>query len=272
MRHSTLVPALAPISPRDLDARVTGVYVRGRRFVYAITADRLHATVVWGTIDEAEARDMTAAWGATTGAPPHRSLFDASAMRATDGAAFEVVRTYLATGAVASGARRQAVVCGESFGGAIVTGYFTRFPPPFPFQLFERRADALAWLGGPDDTAALERLIAEVGGGVDAVVGGLRTWLDAVALDAVCLDAAARHLGVTGRTLQRHLAAAGTRFADEVARAQVARAQRLMLDPDATLTAIALEVGCASASTFSELFRRVTGEPPSQWRRRYLSA
>jgi len=87
----------------------------------------------------------------------------------------------------------------------------------------------------------------------------------------VALDVAARALGVTGRTLQRHLAASNTRFTDEVARAQVARAQRLMLDPDAKLGAIALEIGCASASTFSELFRRVTGETPSQWRRRHLA-
>jgi len=259
------------IAQSELGPAVTDVYVRGRRFVYAITPNGLHATLVWGVLDEAEALAMTQAWAATAGAPPHVSLFDASAMRSADGAAFEVVRQFLTVGhgAAASGIRRQAVVCGENFGGAIVIGYFTRFPPPFEIQIFERRATALGWLGGFDD-AVIAQLVSEVGGSVDEIVAGLRTWLDAGPLEDVALDAAARQLGVTGRTLQRHLAAANTRFTDEVARAQVARAQRLMLDPEAKLGAIALEIGCASASTFSELFRRVTGETPSEWRRRHL--
>jgi len=272
--HATFVArvVMRAIAHSELGPAATDVYVRGRRFVYAVLASGLHATIVWGVIDEAEAIAMTQAWAATAGARSHVSLFDASALRSVDGAAFEVVRQYLTAGqgADASGIRRQAIVCGENFGGAIVIGYFTRFPPPFEIQIFERRATALAWLGGFDEKV-IEHLVAEVGGGVDELVASLRGWLDASPLEAVALDVAARQLGVTGRTLQRHLAAANTRFTDEVARAQVARAQRLMLDPDAKLGAIALEVGCASASTFSELFRRVTGETPSQWRRRHLA-
>jgi len=266
---------MRPIAKRDLDPADTGVYLLGRRFVYVVADSGLHATIVWGAIDEAEAIAMTEAWAATAGAAPHVSLFDASAMLSADGAAYEAVRAFLAElhggGPQASGIRRQAIVCGENFAGAIVLGYFTRFPPPFEIQIFERRAAALGWLGCPDDAAPLDAVTAAVGGGVDALVAGLRTWLDAGPLDAVALDVAARHLGVTARTLQRRLAAAGTRFSHEVARAQVARAQRLMLDPEAKLAAIALEVGCASPSTFSELFRRVTGETPTEWRRRHLA-
>ncbi len=42
----------------------------------------------------------------------------------------------------------------------------------------------------------------------------------------------------------------------------------MMMDPEVKLITVATEVGCASASTFSELFHRVTGETPSAWRRR----
>jgi len=69
------------------------------------------------------------------------------------------------------------------------------------------------------------------------------------------------------RTLQRRLAEAGTRFATELGRARVAKAQHLMRTTDLKLSAIALDIGCATQSSFSDLFRRITGRTPSEWRR-----
>jgi AraC-like DNA-binding protein len=101
-----------------------------------------------------------------------------------------------------------------------------------------------------------------------AELARLRAWFEEVSLERATIEAAAAGLAVGPRTLQRRLSAAGTRFATELAHAKVARAQRLMRDPARRLSDVALEVGCATPSAFSDLYRRMTGESPSQWRRR----
>ena len=46
-------------------------------------------------------------------------------------------------------------------------------------------------------------------------------------------------------------------------------AKRRMLDSDAALKLIALDVGFASPQQFSTVFRRIVGEAPSAWRERH---
>lgn len=79
----------------------------------------------------------------------------------------------------------------------------------------------------------------------------------------------ARTLGLSARSLQRRLRALGTTFQAESGAARVREAQAMMLTSDASLTAIAFDVGCASTQHFSTLFRRVTGQSPSAWRARH---
>jgi AraC-like DNA-binding protein len=257
-----------------LTSDAVGVYVRHRNFVYVVSDDGLHATLVCGAFDEAAATAVCAVWGATAGAAPHPSLFDVSMLVTADVRAFGVIQRFLGgiQQVVARDVHRQAIVCGPTLGAALVLGFYTLFPPPFPIQTFERRGDALTRLGAARDAAALERVAREVGIGVDVELAELRARLDRESLVEVTLATAARWLGITPRTLQRRLAASRTEFSDELSRARVARAQRLMLDRAQNLTTIALDIGCSSPSTFSELFRRITGETPTAWRRRHLEA
>ena len=50
--------------------------------------------------------------------------------------------------------------------------------------------------------------------------------------------------------------------------ARVRAAQERMLAGDESLTAIAIDVGCASTQHFSVAFRKATGLSPSEWRAR----
>jgi AraC-like DNA-binding protein len=50
--------------------------------------------------------------------------------------------------------------------------------------------------------------------------------------------------------------------------ARIDRAKRLLAQGDLSVTDVCLEVGFASLGTFSDLFHRRTGEPPSTFRRR----
>jgi AraC-like DNA-binding protein len=84
---------------------------------------------------------------------------------------------------------------------------------------------------------------------------------------ALSLPQAAKALGVTERSLQRWLKSWDTTFKAEQNRAQVQVAQQLLARSDAPLAQVASQVGCASLSHFSALFRRLTGATPSHWRR-----
>ena len=78
-------------------------------------------------------------------------------------------------------------------------------------------------------------------------------------------------LGVSERSLQRQLRQEGTSFRREVDAARIRAARTLLADTDQKITVIALEVGCATLQHFSALFRRMTGETPSEWRARQRS-
>jgi len=98
-----------------------------------------------------------------------------------------------------------------------------------------------------------------------ALIGSLRSWLDAHLANPVIADAATA-LALSERSLQRKLQEHDATFQEEVAEARVRAAKRLLTGGTSSLTAIALEVGCASPQHFSALFRRLTGESPSAWR------
>jgi AraC-like DNA-binding protein len=73
---------------------------------------------------------------------------------------------------------------------------------------------------------------------------------------------------VSERTLQRKLGELGTTFQHELSEARVRVAKRLLIDSEAPVTNIALDVGCASLQHFSALFRKHEGESPSTFRKR----
>ncbi len=100
------------------------------------------------------------------------------------------------------------------------------------------------------------------------MVRELHAWLDLQLAEGVTVDDAARGLANATRTLQRRLAEASTSFAEEVQRARVRAAQRLLVDTDAAITTIAIDVGCSSPQHLSTLFKKYVGETPSAWRTR----
>ena len=112
---------------------------------------------------------------------------------------------------------------------------------------------------------SLERAPTEVASDA-AAVDALRRWLS-VNLGDVCLKRAARAMCMSERTLQRRLHAAGTTFVAEIHAAQICAAQTRMLTTSDPLGQIAIDVGCASLQHFSALFRKMTCEKASAWRR-----
>ena len=112
---------------------------------------------------------------------------------------------------------------------------------------------------------ALEVALAEGDGTGDGV---RRAITDSLTAGEPTLDALARRLGTSPRTLHRRLAREGTSFAALLDEARHARALALLADPRRTVGAIAFALGYRDATTFARAFRRWTGETPSEWRAR----
>ena len=85
--------------------------------------------------------------------------------------------------------------------------------------------------------------------------------------EELTIDAVARVLGTSARTLQRRLSSEGTSFRDLVDEVRRSRAIAL-LDTGASVAELSLHLGYAEETTFYRAFRRWTGATPDSWRSR----
>lgn len=76
----------------------------------------------------------------------------------------------------------------------------------------------------------------------------------------------ARRLGMSSRTLQRRLRAAGTSFSDLLRRKREFRAVDMLCQGERSLAEIADALGFSEHSAFSRAFKRWTGTPPARFR------
>ena len=249
-----------------------GRWVGGATFAHFCLRSSLWGLLLWGRPNEQDAIQLgrSLVLELEPGVPRHDSIVDASRLEGGDASAFIALQKYMTrhSEALAKQVSRLALVRPSGLEGAIVAGAYEVIERPYPVKLFGDVAGALAWLAPDGHLAELAASIAAVhteATGTPPILGALRSWLDGHLADPT-VAAAASALGVSERTLQRKLGDMGTTFLDEASGARVRAAQRLLRDGDTPLTAIALEVGCASLQHFSALFRRRTGESPSAWR------
>jgi AraC-like DNA-binding protein len=256
------------VRERELLRRPAHGMVLGRAWVYGVTGDKLYFSIVFGAVGAADLAALVRLWRVELDTGGHLSLCDAGGLTSISPDAFLLLGQFLADHgvALAKSVCRQALVRPTGLAGTIVAGYYQVFPPPYPYRLFDGRDGALGWLGA---TAADAAALGDADGHAHAepLLRALRERL-AQTPGGGGLEHAARALAVAPRSLQRRLAAVGTSFQREVRRAQIERAMQLLVGTDHKLAAIATEVGCASASSFSELFAREVGVAPGVWRAR----
>ncbi|MGE0790021.1 MAG: helix-turn-helix domain-containing protein [Sandaracinaceae bacterium] len=256
--------------PRDLLRDPFGACVLGPTFVYFCARPRLCGFALFGRPngDDLRALERCLLIELDERIPPHGSLCDASRVGGVDATAFAVLHAYVERhrAALATKVERLAIVRPPGLAGATVAGFFSVAAAPYPSTVVSDVAAALAWLEEPDDgfADALAERVADASGAPPLLVA-LHTALDALP-GRLTLEEAARGLGLSSRSLQRKLRELDTTFQAELAGSQVRIAKRLLRDSSASLTAIALEVGCATPQHFSTLFRRITGKSPSAWR------
>lgn len=81
------------------------------------------------------------------------------------------------------------------------------------------------------------------------------------------LQRTALQLGMSPRSLQRHLAVMGTSYSDMVAEVRLDTACHLLLESNERISVIALRLGYAGTSSFSRAFTHLTKMPPVIYRR-----
>jgi AraC-like DNA-binding protein len=242
--------------------RPRGRMVVGPSWAYGSLDGRLRFSVLFGAADDAGAAGLLRLWGSELDAPPHPSLFDASELSGITPLAFLAASSFLTTHRerLTRHVERLALVRPDGLVGTIVTGYYGVFPPPYPHGVFRTRAEALAWLGYPTDCLSA----VDVHAREDPLLRRLRERLSR--RPTASLEEIAASLGVSRRSLQRHLAGASTSFSREVRRSQIERAMHLLRTTDDKIAHIAVEVGFASLASFSEMFAREVGTAPGAWR------
>jgi AraC-like DNA-binding protein len=253
-----------------------GKYLLGRNHLWWCHSATLAGSLHWGRFGAEDLLQFLQAVDFADGPdvhPPLDIITDASRAEVPDPAAFRDIHEHVRqhVDRFSRFVRRQAIVHAGGLSGAAVAGFLPTLGIHYQWESFRTLADAFAWLGDRDAPAVLaevEAMAREVLG-VPPATAAVRDYLERQReLKGATLRAAGRFIGNSARSLQRRLAAEGTSFRAELARARVRAATPLLLDGTAKLEAIARTVGCSSQTALTRLFRRLTGETPLQLRAR----
>jgi AraC-like DNA-binding protein len=248
-------------------------YVARQWLFYCSPSGKLCGTVSWGRPDLEQQRELLVVvdFALASWREPFVALVDVQHVDGIEPAGFADLGAFGISrrAAMARSVTRLAVVRPHGLTGVVAEGFFRIFSPPCPIDVFTDPAAAIDWLGVPEERPVvdgLEALRAKVLG-TNPFVLQLRTLLES-SPEGMTAARAATLLGLSERSFERRLRDANVRFKRELLEARVRVAQRQMLETNIKLTALALELGFASPQHFSNAFREVTGESPSDWRKR----
>jgi AraC-like DNA-binding protein len=243
----------------------------GETWLHFCAHERLFGVVFWGRPDRAQTAALVRSLACELGdgVAPHRSLVDAGRLEGVDAAAFEQLRDYVVahTEPLSRAVTRLALVRPSGLPGAVTSGFYAVAGSPYPVEVFDDAAAALAWLEeDPALAATLDALVSDASG-TSALRARLRTVLGQ-RLDRATLADAAQALALSERTLQRRLKAEGTTFAAELLECRLAAAKQRIRDTHDALATIAIDTGFASQQHLSTAFKKAVGVQPSVWRKR----
>jgi AraC-like DNA-binding protein len=272
MQPARTTPLVVAPTLQSFLRRPLGRYIQLRTSLHFFAPHgALSGAVMWGEPTEADVQRMLAVTvGIARVVGPRVALIDTRAVGHVDPLTFRAIAQYTGEhgAAIAERLTRLAVVHARDVPGAVTAGFARVVGFPMPTEMFTEMPEALRWLDREEDAGLL--------GEVQALCAKARA-VPVAARDLAALleteprstlASAASALAVSRRSLQRLLADQGTTFRRELHAARVRVAQRLLLASSESISRIAIEVGYSSPQQLSGLFRRATGESPTEWRTR----
>ncbi len=266
-----MVP-LQVVTCEEMARGPVGRYAHGSAFLIWCTRPELCGFVVWGRLPLAELELLTRMFDRSEDggiALPCDFVLDSRRLEAVEPGAFDFVVREAATrmGALRRRLRKQAFVRGEGVLGAALAGFYPVLDADVDSKMFTDPHRAFAWLGETDRAVVdgIDRLVAEVVSG-STVLDRLRTYLASRFGKRTTIDAAARWMGLSSRSLQRSLQESKTSFREELDQARLRLAKQLLLETDLKIAAIAERVGASTETSFIAFFRRRTNQSPAAWR------
>lgn len=258
-------------SLEEVEANPVGCALAGGSFLTWCATPRLTGTVHFGRRDTHDAHTLTQLYRLAAHPSlvrPMRRVVDGRALHDIDEEAWAQMAAHLTqSGALEGFFERQAVIVAPNVHGVRMSALLPAFGPNDVYRVFVDAAQAYAWADPADGLAALsavEALRSEL-----VVTGALivkaRVWISTHLREAR-IDACARALGVSSRSLQRGFTSSGQTFRAVVTAERVAAARARLLEGDAKVEAIARAVGFSSASQLGVLMRRAGLQSPSQLR------
>jgi AraC-like DNA-binding protein len=253
--------------PSAFRARPEGGFLAGDAWIYFCVDADLHGFALWGTPAPDDMAALVELLTLELDRAPHAAIVDVRDLEAALAPSFEALAGYFFANAAALAERvtRSVIVKGKGMTAAIAAGFMETVPPTFHASLAGDLDEALKMLGRDAELAAAIDAAKNEARSTPGFVRQLQTWLDAHLEGTI--DEAAHALAMATRTLQRRLTEASTSFAEEGRLARVRAAKRLLVETDAPITAIAIDVGCSSPQHLSTLFKQYVGQTPSEWRR-----
>ena len=229
----------------------------------------VHGSITWGKVTDQDVVEMCEVFDAVMHSPlaGQPSILDIRALESISVVAFDRWMRTLTERREAWRARagRQAILHGASFPGATMLGAFQLVAADYELATFDDEQAAFEWAGA----AAIHRDVATLRASLLDPPDIVRRVRIALAEhDApLSMERLARTLGVSSRSLQRHLATAGTSVRAERNAHLLSRAERLLEGTELDLNAIAAMLGLSSARRLVALFRAERQTTPDAWRR-----
>lgn len=244
-------------------------FVAGRNWLFFSVDRRLYGYSIWSRPTPEDIHALVAVLEHELVRPLHVALVDLGDVEIVATEAFDALASYTIRNRarLAEIVEHAAIVRPRGMVGAIVAGFFDIASRPFPLSFWSSTEEALRRLGAEDPSVCAEAIAAARArvSGEAALVRALRVHLAAELLSPSAAKAA-RALEVSERTLQRRLAEENTTFAAEVLAVRLAAAERLLLESEEPVTAVALTVGFKASQHFATVFKRHAGCTPSEYR------
>ncbi|MBT8496354.1 MAG: AraC family transcriptional regulator [Deltaproteobacteria bacterium] len=262
----------ATASLAEFRAAPVGRYLVGSGWIHYCVEPRLFGVILWGRPNREGTIALVRSLALELGEEiePHQSIVDASRVDSVDSEAFDELSRYVHDNqqALENKVTRLALVRPIGLPGAVAAGFYQVTGMPYPVAVVDDLEGAVEGLGLESKLVGTLGRLADESAHLPEPLGPLRAAIIDRLGAPIELADIARQLGLSERSLQRRLRELGTTFQAELMQVRLNAAKRRMLDSDAPLTAIAIDLGFTSLQHFSNQFRKFVGQAPSAWRAR----